>query len=233
MIGELVGRWRQGYEVVYTIKVSTRHLGRWKRWTGALFYRAVTFLSGMDVGDQADFRLLDRKVVEALRRAREKARFLRGLVRWIGFRQIGVEYEVAERIGGASGYTLGKMMKTGAAGLLGFSVMPLRLILLAGAALLSVAVVYAVAALICWPILGASLAWNLVMLVVGLVGLQLSGLGLLGEYVGRVYEEAKNRPIYVVRAACGFESAEAAPAHQAEAPARTRPSEPGRIRLFT
>jgi len=233
MIGELVGRWRQGYEVVYTVKVSTQHLRRWKRWTGALFYRAVTLLSGMDVGDQADFRLLDRKVVDALRRAREKARFLRGLVRWMGFRQIGVEYEVAARIGGASGYTLGKMIRTGAAGLLGFSVMPLRLILLAGAALLSVALVYAVAALICWPIFGTSLAWNLLMLVVGLVGLQLSATGLLGEYLGRVYEEAKNRPIYVVREACGFEAPVAESADQAEPPARVRPAEPGRIRLFT
>jgi dolichol-phosphate mannosyltransferase len=235
LIGELAGKWRQGYEVVCTVKKSDPNVSFLRRLAVRTVYRLIAALSGLDVADQADFRLLDRKVVEAIRQTREKARFLRGLVRWVGFRQAPpVEYEPEPRQAGSPRYTLRKLARMGSAGMFGFSVLPLRLIGVLGATLMAAAVLYAVCALILWPIVGASLAANLVVLVVGLVGLQLGTMGLLGEYVGRIYEEAKDRPIYVIRETVGFEVPQAAPPPGRAPAERPGPTvEPGRIRLFT
>ncbi len=234
VIAELARRWRQGYEVVYTVKKADPNVSALRRLAVRSVYGLIRWLSGMDVTDQADFRLLDRKVVEALRRTRERARFLRGLVRWLGFRQVAVEYEPAPRLAGAPSYTSAKLARMGSAGVFNFSVMPLRCIGLLGGAMAGGAIVYAVVALLCWPFLGGSVLANLVALAVGLTGLVLGSLGLVGEYIGRIYEEAKDRPIYIVREAAGFE-AEPAPAERAaEEPVRSaRPSEPSQIRLFT
>ena len=233
VICELVGRWRQGYEVVYTVKRRDRQVSWLRRLAVKLVYRVISWASGLDVSDQADFRLLDRKVVAAIRRTREKARFLRGLVKWVGFRQTAVEYEPAARAAGTPSYTLGKLARMGSAGLFNFSVMPLRLVGLAGVVMAGGAVLYAVGALILWAFIGASLLVNLIVFAVGLVGLQLAMMGLVAEYVGRLYDEAKNRPIYIVRDAVGFEAqAEDAAAPSAEQRAAP-PAGRGRIRLFT
>ena len=234
VIGELVAKWRQGYEVVYTVKTHDPQVSALRRVAVKTVYGLISLASGLDVADQADFRLLDRKVVEVIRRTREKCRFLRGLVRWAGFRQAAVSYEPAPRQAGTPSYTLGKLARMGSAGLFNFSVLPLRLIGLTGALLLAAALAYAVIALVLWPFLGASLWANLVFFAVGLVGLQMGMMGLMAEYLGRVYEEAKNRPIYVAREAVGF--AEAAGDRDAAAKKPTRsipPAEPSQIRLFT
>ena len=234
IIGELVARWRQGYEVVYTVKRSVAALPLWKRLISRAFYRFFAAISRLDVADQADFRLLDRKVVRVLRGLREQSRFLRGLVRWVGFRQIGVEYEVQPRAAGTPAYTVGKLARMAAAGLFNFSVLPLRAIGLTGAALVGAALVYAVAALALWPVLGASLTANLIMLAVGMLGVQLASLGLIGEYIGRMYDEAKGRPIYVVRDAVGFEPVEQPGPSPARAPSpQAAPAQEDQIRLFT
>ncbi len=233
VIAELVAKWRQGYEVVYTVKAHTRDVWFLRRWTVKFVYRLISWMSGMDVADQADFRLLDRKVVHAVRRARERSRFLRGLVRWVGFRQIGVEYEVEQRLGGTPSYSLGKLAKMGSAGLFGFSVAPLRLIALGGALMTSVAGAYAIAALLLWRWMGGSTVANLVMLAIGLTGMQLAAIGVVGEYVGRAYEEVKARPIYVVREVAGFKWPEKQVAPPALTPSAVEPTARGRIRLFT
>lgn len=233
LIGELVAKWRQGYEVVYTVKARDVQVSLPRRLAVKLMYRLISLASGMDVADQADFRLLDRKVVQVIRRTRERSRFLRGLVRWAGFRQTSVEYEPVPRVAGAPSYTLGKLARMGSAGLFNFSVLPLRLIGLAGAVALAAAVVYAIVALVLWPIRGASLVANLVMFGVGLVGLQTALMGLMAEYVGRLYEEAKARPIYVVRDAVGFEAEEAPAVGEVGKRPAAPPAEPSRIRLFT
>ncbi len=233
VIAELVAKWRQGYEVVCTVKAHTKDVSLPRRLAVKCVYRLIRLLTGMDIADQADFRLLDRKAVEAVRQVRERSRFLRGLVRWVGFRQAEVQYEVADRLGGTPAYTLGKLARMGSAGLFNFSVMPLRLIGLAGGTMTATAIVYAVAALILWPFVGGSLIANLVMLAVGLTGLQLAAIGVCGEYVGRIYDEAKGRPIYVVREAVGFEPAEEETQTQPQPARSDTPTEPSRIRLFT
>jgi len=235
VIAELVRRWRQGYEVVYTVKKADPNVSTLRRLAVRWVYRLIRWLSGMDVTDQADFRLLDRKAVEALRRTRERSRFLRGLVRWLGFRQVAVEYEPAPRQAGVPSYTSAKLARMGSAGVFNFSVMPLRCIGLLGGVMSVGAVLYGLGALLCWPFLGAAVLANLVALAVGLTGLVLGALGLVGEYIGRIYEEAKERPIYIVREAVGFE-AEPTPASPApeERPARqVPPAKPSQIRLFT
>lgn len=234
VIAELVAKWRQGYEVVYTVKRHDRQVSWLRRLAVKCVYRLIRLCSGLDVIDQADFRLLDRKVVEAVRRPREKLCFLRGLVRWVGFRQAAVEYEPAPRQGGTPSYTLGKLARMGSAGLFNFSLAPLRLIALVGAVMLAAAVAYAVAALVLWPFVGVSLLANLILLAVGLVGMQLGLMGLLAEYVGRIYEEAKDRPIYVAREVVGFAKAdEQAPPTESRPARAAPPTEPSTIRLFT
>jgi dolichol-phosphate mannosyltransferase len=234
LIGELVARWRQGYEVVYTVRINTRRLPLLKRLGARLFYWCFRALSGLDVADQADFRLLDRKVVEALRCVRENARFLRGLVSWMGFRQAAVPYQAEPRHAGKSGYSLGKMLRLAAAAIFNFSLAPLRLVGWVGLLMLAVALAYLVVALVLWPFLGTSLAANVCMLAVGLVGVQLGAVGILGEYLGRAFEQAKGRPIYIVREAVGFEPVQVedlAAKHRIRKP--PPPPEPTRIRLFT
>jgi len=111
LIEELAAKWRQGYEVVYTVKKNDPNVGLFRRLAVRMTYGLITALSGMDVADQADFRLLDRKVVDAIRQTREKSRFLRGLIKWAGFRQVAVEYEPAPREAGKPGYTLRKLAR--------------------------------------------------------------------------------------------------------------------------
>ena len=233
VVGDLAAKWRQGYEVVYTVKAHTKDVWFLRRWVVWGVYKLISALSGMDVADQADFRLLDRKVVDAVRGARERSRFLRGLVKWMGFRQVAVEYEVEPRLGGTPSYTLGKLARMGSAGVFGFSVTPLRLIGVLGAVMLATAVIYAIAALMLWGYAGASVTANLVMLMIGLTGLQLAAVGVLGEYLGRVYEDVKGRPIYVVREAAGFDLGEESPTSVPELTPGVRPLEPSQIRLFT
>lgn len=233
VISELVAKWRQGFEVVCTVKSHTKDVWFLRRWTVKGVYRLISWMSGMDVADQADFRLLDRKVVDAVGSARERSRFLRGLVRWAGFRQTAVEYEVEPRLGGRPSYTLGKLARMGSAGLFGFSVTPLRLIGVAGALMAATALAYAIVALVAWAFVGASAVANLVMLMIGLTGLQLTAVGVVGEYLGRVYEDVKGRPIYIVREAAGFERSQEEPAATPQPAPGAKPVGPTKIRLFT
>jgi dolichol-phosphate mannosyltransferase len=235
LIPELVARWSQGSEVVYTVRTDTAKLSPGKRWASRTFYRLFKAMSGIDVADQADFRLLDRKVVEALKHTRERARFLRGLVGWMGFRQSAVPYQADVRYAGSSGYSLRKMSRLARAGLLNFSLAPLRIMGIVGAVLTAGALLYALIALAAWPFIGASPTANLVVFLLGILGVQLAGMGVLGEYVGRVFEEVKNRPIYIVRDAVGFEAAkeEDLSGTALEAPRTAPAAPPSGIRLFT
>ena len=229
-VEEMVRRWRQGYEVVSGVAREDPQTPR-RRCPGVrLADRLLAGTAGAGMSGQDDFRLLDRKVVGALRATRESARFLAGLVRWVGFRQNTVEYDRPALEGEKPARP---RAATACAGVLGFSVLPVRLVGLLGGAMAGAALLYALVALILWPILGASLVANLVLLAIGLTGLILAALGLVGEYVGRTYEEAKHRPIYVLREAVGFESDKQTPA-ETPAPGRAgRQSEPSTIRLFT
>ncbi len=206
LIPQLVAKWREGYEVVYTVRRDTAGISVIRKNVGRLVYRLIQAVSGIDLTDQADFRLLDRKALEALRQTREQARFVRGLVKWIGFKQVAVPYEAQRRTAGRSNYSLRQLLRMSSAGMYNFSLKPLRLAYVLGAGLVTIAIMYALVAIILWALdCGPSAIANLSMAIVGLFGTQFFLMGLLGEYVGRVFEEAKDRPLYIVRQVRGFE----------------------------
>ena len=205
LIGQLVARWREGFEVVYTVRTGMPgESGLYAR-LRRLGYRLLRLSSGQDLSNQADFRLLDRKALDALKAHRESGRFLRGLVRHIGFRQSAVPYKAARRAAGKRSYTMKQTLEMSAVGAVYFSLKPLRLAYGLGGLLLCAAAVYAVAALALWG-MGRPLPWpaSLAAGIAALFGCQFLLLGLLGEYVGRTFEQTKGRPLYVVRETIGF-----------------------------
>lgn len=204
IIPQLVEKWHCGAEVVYTIRTDPDAVSGARRWLGRCLYRAIARVSGMDLIDQADFRLLDRKAVLALRGLREQARFVRGLVRWIGFKQASHPYKAQGRQAGASGYSWRQLSGMAMAGLLNFSLVPLRAVGAMGALMLLAGVLYlAIAGVL--ALLGLAPFSGLAMLLLTVGGLQLTCLAAVGEYVGRIYEQSKGRPLYIVRHARGFE----------------------------
>lgn len=209
LITDLVARWREGFEVVYTVRKDTEGISAIRRGIGRLVYRCIKWASGNELTDQADFRLMDRKAVDALLRTREQARFVRGLVHWIGFRQFAVPYTAEKRTTGRSNYSLKQLVNMSTAGMYNFSHRPLKAAPVIGAMLLLVVAAYIVAAVVL-AVLGRALSpmMHLAMGMVALFGLQFLMLGLMGEYVARIFDEAKNRPLYIVRQTTGFESPE-------------------------
>lgn len=203
VIPEMIRRWREGNEVVYGVRASRDGESRFKLWTAQAFYRILNKLADIDLPlDSGDFRLLDRKVIQELQGIRERNRYLRGLVAWVGFRQCAVPYERAERHSGSSKYTLSKMVRLAADALTSFSEKPLRLALQLGLVLTILAGLGAgwiTVGKIVTP--GSSVPGfaSLMVVVLLLGGIQLLCLGLLGEYVARIYVESKQRPLYVVR----------------------------------
>jgi dolichol-phosphate mannosyltransferase len=206
IIERFIDRWRSGCEVVYGVR-RKRKEGILKRAAYAAFYRSMRMMAQIDLPlDAGDFCLMDRKVVDVLKRLPESHRFLRGLRSWAGFRQAGVEYERQGRHAGEPKYTLGKLVRLAVSGYVGFSTFPLRVASWLG--LVVAAVGFGIA---CWAvgtkILGipSPRGWAssiAVMLFLG--GIQLLVLGVMGEYLGRVYDEARARPSYVVREWVGF-----------------------------
>jgi glycosyltransferase involved in cell wall biosynthesis len=222
-IGDMVARWREGFEVVYSVRKDTHGISRLRRWIGRLTYAVIRLASGADLTNQADFRLLDRKVVEVLRGHRERHRFVRGLVHRVGFRQTSLSYTAERRAAGESSYSLRQLVGMSAAGVFNFSHLPLRLAPAVGGLLMAAAVVYAIVALVLWPFGMAPGGWtHAAVAIVAMFGLQFIMLGILGEYVGRIFDEAKARPLYIVREKIGFEPPPAAAEEPAEADAATQ-----------
>lgn len=198
---EMAKRWREGYEVVYGVR-EDRSTDTWfKRTTATLFYRALRRLTDVDIPQHVgDFRLIDRRAAEAFKGMREGSRFVRGMFAWMGFRHVGVPYRRAERSTGETKYPVRKMVRLAADGMVGFSRAPLRLALNAGFLFSFLAVVGGIAALAA-RIAGLYTVpgWTSVIFVMCLLGgLQLAVMGVMGEYIGRSYEEAMRRPLYIV-----------------------------------
>jgi dolichol-phosphate mannosyltransferase len=211
VIAEMVQRWREGYDVAYGVRVERPGESAFKLATAKAFYRAINKLSETDIPvDTGDFRLMDRKVVDALQSMPERDRFVRGMVSWVGFRQIAVPYSREPRLAGESKYPLWKMVRFALDGVTSFSVQPLRAATWLGFAVSALAVVGIVYSL------GMRLftsdwvtGWTAMMIaVLFLGGVQLLSLGIIGEYIGRIYGEAKRRPLYVVAATHGFDRGE-------------------------
>jgi glycosyltransferase involved in cell wall biosynthesis len=203
----LIEKWREGYEVVYAVRAQREGETWFKRTTAALFYRVLSWITDVPIPlDTGDFRLMDRRVVDAVGRMRERHRFVRGMVSWVGFRQTGIEYERHERFAGETKYTLRKMLRLAWDGITSFSYLPLQLATYLGftIALLSalgiLLVIYLRAFTGSEPLKGQ--ATTLVM-VLFLGSVQLISLGIVGEYLGRIYNEVKERPLYIVRQTLG------------------------------
>jgi dolichol-phosphate mannosyltransferase len=207
VVDRLLAKWREGYEVVYAIR-RRRKEGLLKRSAYAFFYRTIKTLAEIDVPlDAGDFCLLDRRVVDALISLPEHNRFLRGLRSWVGFRQIGVEYERDVRNAGTPKYTLRKLVRLALSGYVGFSAMPLRLASWLGFFAAAAGFGFAV-----WAIVAKILniptprGWASTLAVIMFIGgVQLVVLGIMGEYLSRVYDEVRRRPLYVVRTRLGFD----------------------------
>ena len=207
VILDLIKKWRQGYEVVYAVRAEREGETWFKKMTASLFYRVLYRITDIDIPlDTGDFRLMDRKVIDAVSSMREQHRFIRGMVSWVGFRQTGVDYVRQERFSGETKYPLRKMLRFAWDGITGFSYLPLQLATYLGfsiAALAGLAIIVVVilrAFLVTQPLEGQ--ATTLVM-VLFLGGVQLISLGIIGEYLGRIYNEVKERPLYIVRDVLG------------------------------
>jgi len=199
LIGELVERWRDGNDIVNTIRRSDKRLGLVKRATSRLFYVLFSVLSTLDLpAGAADFRLLDRNAVDILLSFQERHFFLRGLAHWIGFRSTYVEYAAAPRRAGTSKFTLVKMIRLASDGFFSFSAFPLRLVLYSG--LSSLVVTFGVVLYVTYAQVRHLQVpgWSSLLLILSFFsGLQLLGLGVVAEYVGRIFTETKKRPRYL------------------------------------
>lgn len=204
---ELAKRWREGYEVVYAVRAARLGDSFFKRATAALFYRLLRRLSGRDIPvNVGDFRLVDRKVVEAFKQMRETNRYIRGMFSWVGFEQIGVPFTRAERFAGKTKYPLRKMINFAIDGVIGFSDAPLRLALNLGFILATLSFVGgAIAAIVKLAGVFAVPGWaSIVVITFFLAGVQLIILGVIGEYVAQIHREVKGRPLYVVDQRIGW-----------------------------
>jgi glycosyltransferase involved in cell wall biosynthesis len=211
VIPDLVARWREGYEVVYAVRRRRRGEPFFRRVRAAVFYRLFRVVSEVDAPvDVGDFRLIDRRVLDVIKGMRERHRYIRGMVSWVGFRQTGVEYDREERFAGESKYPFTKLLKLGLDGVVSFSNAPLMLALRVGLAVSVLALLSGIAAIVIkivglFPIPGTA---TIVVLSSFLGGMQLLVLGVVGIYVGRVYDEVKERPLYLVDREVGFDRPE-------------------------
>jgi dolichol-phosphate mannosyltransferase len=204
----MVARWREGYEVVYGRRVTREGESRFKTATASLFYRVLARLASVDIPrDSGDFRLIDRKAVEAFRAMPERDRFVRGMFAWLGFRQTEVAFHRLPRLAGETKYPLWKMLRLAANGVIGFSDAPLRLAIWLGFGVTAFAALYAASVVVRWLAGDPHLVvgWASTIIVVSfLSGMNMVMTGLMGLYVGRIYNEVKRRPLYVVSERIGF-----------------------------
>jgi glycosyltransferase involved in cell wall biosynthesis len=202
VIPDLIARWKEGYEVVYAVREEREGESFFKKVTASLFYRLIYRITDVKIPlDTGDFRLLDRQAADVLRKMRERHRFPRGMAAWIGFRQIGVPYKRAARFAGETKYPFKKMLRLALDAITGFSYFPLQLatyfgFICAGISALAIPVVIVLRLTGYQAFLGQA---TTLIAVLFLGGVQLISLGIVGEYLGRIYSEVKGRPLYITR----------------------------------
>lgn len=204
LIEQFIAKWHEGYDVVYAVRRTRKGESAFKLLTARIFYRTIKRLTKVSIPvDTGDFRLMSRRVVDALKRSPERHRFLRGMVSWVGFNQVGVEYDRDERLSGETKYPLPKMLRFAIDGITSFSDVPLRFASYLGFFSSVVAFLYA-AMVIGFKIFSLNppaytRGWaSTIVAVLFLGGVQLISLGILGEYIGRIYDEVKGRPLYLI-----------------------------------
>ncbi|HSO14059.1 MAG TPA: glycosyltransferase [Anaerolineales bacterium] len=204
LILEMARKWQEGYEVVYAIRAEREGESWFKLWTASLFYRLIYRITDVKIPlDTGDFRLMDRKVVNVLKSMRERHRFPRGMSAWVGFKQVGVEYKRVARVAGETKYPFRKMFRLAVNAITGFSYFPLQVATYIGFFSAGVAAI-AIPVVIYMRMTGSQAFFGqatTLIAVLFLGGVQLISLGILGEYIGRLYDEAKGRPLYIVREA--------------------------------
>ncbi|MFB0527080.1 MAG: glycosyltransferase family 2 protein [bacterium] len=202
VIPNLIDKWKEGFDVVYGIREEREGEGIFKLVTARIFYRFLRRITDTNIpADTGDFRLISGKVVESLKNIRERNRFVRGLVSWVGYRQIGVSYKREKRFGGHTKYPLRKMLKFAVDGISSFSFLPLRIASYGGFVISGIGILYAIYVIIVKLFTNKALpGWaSLMVAILFLGGVQLITIGIIGEYIARIGEEAKQRPLYIIK----------------------------------
>lgn len=211
LIPAMLEKWREGYDVVYGKRTKRKGETFFKKATASVYYRLLRSMTSFEIPvDAGDFRLIDRKVCDALVSLGEKNRYVRGLVSWVGFKQTGIEYVRDERFAGETKYPLKKMIKLSVDGITAFSYKPLKIATWLGGIMSFFSLIFLLIVLLRFLIAGvAASGWAI---AVGTLlfsqGLVLLAIGMVGEYIGRIFEEAKGRPVYIVRETLGYERGE-------------------------
>jgi len=209
VIREMINKWKEGFDVVYGVREERQGEGFFKKWTAALFYRIFRQTTSLDAPVEAgDFRLLSRPVVDVLKRLPERVQYLRGLVSWAGFRQVGVPYTREKRFAGESKFHLWRMLRFALDGLTSFSSTPLQLASYLGLLVTLIAFLVGLYSLYIRLFTDTAVkGWaSLLTVIIFLGGIQLVMIGVIGEYIGRIYEEVKQRPRYLIQEKIGFET---------------------------
>ena len=209
LIAQLIDKWREGYDVVYATRRSRRGESWLKKVTAKAFYQTLGKLSPVPIpADTGDFRLLDRRVVEAIKKLPERTRFMKGLFAWVGYRQTSVLFDRHPRHLGNSNWNYWKLWNFALNGIISFSFLPLKVWSYVGVTVSFISLLYAFYLVVRTIILGVDVPGyaSLMVAILFLGGIQLITLGVLGEYLGRVYEEVKGRPLYFVREKYGFKT---------------------------
>ncbi len=209
VILQMIEKWKEGYEVVYGKRIKRKGESFFKNITAKLYYRLLKQMTSVDIPvDTGDFRLIDKKVREVFLTLTEKNRYVRGLISWAGFKQTAVEYVRDERFAGTTKYPLKKMIKFALDGITSFSNKPLKLAIYTGMALSALSFIYLLVVVIQKLFTYTTIIGWASIIAVNLFfnGIILMFLGIIGEYIGRIYEEAKNRPLYVIREKIGFDN---------------------------
>jgi dolichol-phosphate mannosyltransferase len=212
LVGEMIERWKEGYDVVYGKRLSREGESKFKLWTANLFYKMLGWLSSVNIPrDVGDFRLIDRKVLDAFLAMPERDRFVRGMFSWLGFKQTEVAFHRLPRPAGETKYPLFKMVRLAANGALSFSDVPLRLAIWCGLGVSMLAMLYGLY-VVALSMMHSHLVqgWSSTIVIISfLCGLNMLMTGITGLYIGRIHTEVKRRPLYVVAQKVGFERDEA------------------------
>jgi dolichol-phosphate mannosyltransferase len=209
LIPQMITKWKEGYDVVY----GKRKLRKGETWfkllTAKYFYRFLNYMTDIEIPkDTGDFRLIDRKVAEVFKKMSERNRFIRGMIAWIGFRQTYIEYERDKRFAGETKYPLKKMIKFASDGIVSFSSKPLRIVTVFGFVTVFISICLLIYSIFV-KLMGnhIQLGWtSLIVAISFFSGIQLLAIGIIGQYVARIYDESKNRPIYIIKDTMNIES---------------------------
>lgn len=207
LIVDLIAKWEEGYDVVYATRAEREGESWFKKWTASMFYKTMQRLTSLDMPvNTGDFRLMSRQSIEALKELRESNRFMKGLFTWVGFRQTGITYKRDARFAGKTKWNYPKLWNLAVEGITSFSYLPLQWSMYLGLMVAFISFVYGFYMIISTLLHGNPVPGypSLMVVVLFIGGVQLFTIGIIGQYIGRIYTETKRRPLYIVRSTCGL-----------------------------